>query len=345
MKTHLLTQHPEVVHDYILEIDNSSLEYFNTCARSAEYQLVLRHGFAGSSATRYGGAIHNFLERRYKGTSFQENVSLMSLEFSSFPPMDVEEWRTLDHAITAMEQYDAFYKNDTRFYPEALPPDGKRLVEIPFRLPLTVIEVDATINYPKNLLVEGSEHDGPFKVGRIHVYWTGKMDALGWGAAANEDTNFPAVLDHKTTSMVGPTFFKDFELSQQVIGYVWAARRLPSVDPKFSERFLHTRDFYLDTIVGRKPTRTGVQNEFILQRYTYTDERIEEWHENVQHLIADFLSHLLRGFFPMQTKQCVGKYGVCPFHDVCVLPKDMRLTHLRAAFPRVTWSPLNTPSK
>jgi hypothetical protein len=332
----LFRRHPDYPDDLILEIDNSSLEYFNSCARSAEYQLVHKRGFDGSSATMYGGAIHNFLERNVRGVSFEDNVRAMQEEFALMPPKDVDDWRTFDHALTAMQMYRTMYAQRDDF---GVAFDGKNqpLVEVPFRLPLTTIDLDATIPYTAELIVVDDPTPKPVKVKRVHIYWTGKIDLLGWHGA---DMPVPAVMDHKTTSMLGPTFFKDFELSQQVVGYVWATRQL--VEPLGLPReFAGTLTFILDVIAGRKPSRTGVQNEFVRQKYVYTEAMLLEWQVNVSHLTADFLAHLLRGYFPMQTKWCVGKYGMCPFHDVCVLPANLRLQHLYAAYAPVKWSPLN----
>jgi hypothetical protein len=318
--------------EYILEIDNSSLEYFNACPRAAEYQLIKARGFSGSAATRYGSAIHKYLEMRLRGGEVGHAQQLMLSMFHSFPPLQPDEWRTVDHAMNAMEQYENFYRQqdrlkvaytDNRDTPEPY-------VEVPFRLPLTVIDINDDIPFAPHEIIYDYQDTGEtaFHVKRVHVYWTGKIDLL---CLYDEK---PAVLDHKTSSMLGALFYKEFELASQTVGYVWASRRLG--DPLF----LTNSRFVLDVIVGRKPTPTGIAHEFERHVYTYTDEQITEWQVNTQHIIADFLSHLLRGYFPMQTRWCVNKYGLCPFHDVCVMPSEFRLQHLNAAFQPVTWSPL-----
>ena len=317
--------------EFDFNIDNSSLEYFNGCARSAEFYMVRSRGGGTAPALDYGGAIHAYLEHRLNGWGKDKSCQAMVEMFKTFPPMPEDEWRTVDHAINAMHQYELFYDQQPKRLTVQTDFDERPMVEVPFRIPLTTVEVDDYIQFPANLLVEGwNLLDQNLAVTKIHVYWTGKIDAIVSYDGA------PAVMDHKTTSMIGSTFFKDFELAQQVIGYVWASRRLPAPLVRHEKM---TR-FLLDAIVGRKPSRTGIAHEFHRQVYTYTEEQISDWEENTKHLVADFLSHLLRGFFPMQTRWCVGKYGLCKYHEVCTMPKEFRLQHLQNAYPPVTWSPL-----
>lgn len=324
--------------EFVLCIDNSSMEVFNGCARSSEYHLIHARGFSGSPATRYGSAIHHYLELRLRGQSQDEAMQNMVSLFATYPPLPPDEWRTVDHAVNAMTQYEQRYKQESRL--EVVHHHGRPLIEIPFRVPLTTIDVDSLIPYsPSQLmsqqsLVECGLHadDNCFTVKKIHVYWTGKIDLV-----CKYDGQ-PAILDHKTTSMLGSLFYKEFELSSQTVGYVWATRNMAQLTDL--EEFRNVSRFVLDVIVGRKPSRTGIAHEFERHVYTYTDEQIAEWHYNTTHIVADFLSHLVRGHFPMQTRWCVNKYGLCPYHDVCTLPKEYRLQHLQNAFSLITWSPL-----
>ncbi len=313
----------------ILEIDNTSLSSFNSCARAAEFRLVRGRGSNSSPATRYGSAIHLFLEKRLCGVDHTAAMRSMIDLFKTYPPVMPDEWRTVDHAINAMTQYEAFYSQRPPL--KVLKDDqGAPLVEIPFCIPLTTVDVNATFPWPASMLVNGETNADHLKVGKVYVYWTGKIDALV------EDNTGGGPLDHKTTSMLGPSFYKDFELSQQMIGYLWATRKV------FLDRFSGVpRRVTIDVIAGRKPTKTGVAHEFAREHFTYSDAQLEEWEANTKHLVADFLSHLLRGYFPMQTNWCVAKYGVCPYHEVCTMSPSHRLGHLERSYEPMTWSPLH----
>jgi hypothetical protein len=316
----------------VLEIDNTSLSSFNSCARAAEFRLVRGRGSNSSPATRYGSAIHLYLEKRLCGVQLKDAMQEMINLFKTYPPVMPDEWRTVDHAINAMTQYEAFYAQRSSL--RVLKDDqGSPLVEIPFCIPLTTVDVNATFPWPASMLVNGETSGDHLKVGKVYVYWTGKIDALV------EDNTGGGPLDHKTTSMLGPSFYKDFELSQQMIGYLWATRKV------FLDRFSGVpRRVTIDVIAGRKPTKTGVAHEFAREHFTYSDAQLEEWEANTKHLVADFLSHLLRGYFPMQTNWCVAKYGVCPYHEVCTMSPSHRLGHLERSYEPMTWSPLH-PTK
>lgn len=326
----LLRPVDETSRDYYLDIDNTSLSSFSGCPRAGEYSLVHNRGRDGSAATRYGHAVHGYLERRLKGATIEQGQTYLTNTFATFPPMDADEWRTVEHAINAMEQYERMWGQRPPLSP--LRHDGTLLVEVPFRIPLTTIPVQAHLPYdPFTLVSPDLAHLDveSVYVNNLAVYWTGKIDAV-------VNDNGPALMDHKTTSMLGPTFFKDFELSQQFIGYCYAATKM------WPDIFNGTNNtMILDVIAGRKPTKTGIAHEFNRTPYHYTQEQLDEWYTNVSHLVADFVSHLARGFFPQTTTACVGKYGTCQYHEVCTMPQQFRMGHLHNTFPKLTWSPLN----
>jgi len=162
----------------------------------------------------------------------------------------------------------------------------------------------------------------------VKVYWTGRIDAIV------RHLNTVKVCDHKTTSMVGPSFYDDFNLSSQTIGYTWAAGHL------FPE--LHVAGLYVNIIIGRKPSKAGTPHAYERQTYIYSVGHLTEWHRNTQVLVSDFISHLLRGYFPMQTKWCQSKYGPCQYYPTCTaLPGPSRDIVLDSTlYQDVTWSPL-----
>jgi len=205
-------------------------------------------------------------------------------------------------------------------------------VEIPFSLPFYVAELgNVKTPYTFGEVVDPSTFTGdpstPVIIEELHVYWTGKIDAL------IQFTEGYFVMDHKTTSVAGPGFFKEFELSQQTIGYTWAARQIFS---------LPIRGLLLNALIGRAPSKTGVALTFERQRYIYRDDQLEEWKSDVQSLINDYLFCLQTGDFPRKTKSCVSKYGTCGYHEVCSAPPSMR-SHILSSdiYEPYTWTPLH----
>ena len=323
-RRYLLSHHHE--DNYALQIDNTSLESWNTCPRSGEYRLIAGRVSPGRTALVYGGAVHAGLEHLYRNFSnFNDDEVLAEAcqeTIDSFEaPVPFDEWRTPDKAVDTLRRYVKEYKRE----PFTLLGDG---IEVPFSVPLCVVSVNTqlpSICFDPN---DFPDVQGDYvNVDDIHVYWTGRidlalvMDGHAW------------VMDHKTTSILGPTFWGNFELSAQTLGYTWAAQQI--FDRTFS-------GLIVNAIVGRKPTKTGVGCEFHRQRFPYRQSQLNEWERNTSALVSDFIADLCREYFPMRTAWCMGKYGKCPYHDVCTLPEDQRQSLLYSDhYVDNTWSPLH----
>ena len=185
-----------------------------------------------------------------------------------------------------------------------------------------------------------TRHEKKVFVTRIHLAWSGRMDVI---AHAN---NMNRVVDHKTTSIAGDQVIQDFHLSNQTVGYVWAARQLwPDLDIRgFAANFIHLK----------KPTKgsTGLMDKgprggepslnFFRAYFEYSPDRLAQWVTNVQHILSDFIHSLSRGYFPAHTKWCFGKYGACPYHVSCVEddPRVRDRILQSDMFKPVTWNPL-----
>lgn len=323
---------------FAIQIDNSSNEVNTTCSRSAEYKLVLGREAPPGPALVYGSAIHNGLEVWYNDTTLghkhiQTTLNdVMDAVVKTFEePVPLNEWRTPDKACDTLIRYMKTYADDPF---QVLLHEGKPCVEMPFSLPLGVLDYnDETLHRTFKDIVdsttwpEGQDPEEPVRIREVHVYWTGKIDLIGMV------DGLVTVMDHKTTSMGGPTFFDDFELSSQTVGYTWAVRQILGIP---------VNHFMVNAIIGRKPTRTGISLDLSRQRYFYSDERVKEWELNTLVSVSDFISNLLRNYFPMAPKWCMGKYGKCKYHDVCSLPEKQRMPMLMSdQYSDVTWSPLN----
>lgn len=294
-------------------IDNTSLEHFTTCARNAEYYLLRNRELnVGRSALVFGGTLHECLEMYYRNPGKELEFYLKNAEpiIQEMPePEDPKDFRTRARAFDAFLSYctsaigdDFVVLND-----EASEP----YIERYFELPLGDVEFNSTFN-------------GKF-FEKISVRWTGRIDLI------IQEGDTPWVLDHKTTRIVGDSFFGNFYNSQQTIGYTWAASQLLKTQ---------VAGLFLNALAIRPVTKTGVPFELCRQKFPYQPSRVEEWVFNTLTLVSDFLSHLDRGFFPMETQWCVGKYGKCQFFDVCTLPAEQRETMLTSNFYKdVTWTP------
>jgi len=328
----LLTPHPTIPNDYVLQLDNTTSEYFQTCPRSAYYYTVLRRQSPGRAALDFGGAIHAGLEELYR-TKFTslDSAKLKTLQYfasKSYDPGD--DYRTPFYATSVIEQYYNHYSLSDTISPVTLN-DGTLAVERAFALNLGSFEVNATLPFTrKQLLGVGcSDPDFHLFIATLHVQWTGKIDII----SSDPFTSIPEIVDHKTSSMEGDNFYKEFILSQQTRGYCWAASRILNRP---------VRRFRVNALFIRKPTRTGKNVTFDRRAYTYQDSEIDEWETEIKQTLANYIHALTTNTFPRYTKWCVGKYGACQYHQVCSLPAHSRDAMIASpCYTNVTWSPLH----
>lgn len=325
--------------DDALFIDNSSLERFTTCPRSAQYYICNKRESSDERiALSFGKAIHKILEARYKhnpnvvtkvpGISEHDTNEIMLAAardaFADWKNDDAEEFRNFSTAVTFIEKYNSHYPMEG--FEVLRLPDGNPAIEVPFAVPLGELE----INGP--LLVRNPAGDIAEKeFSTLKIIWTGRIDLI----IKREGNIF--LMDHKTTSMMGPQYFKEFDLSSQVYGYVWAASKL-----------LNTRisGFLVNALAFRKPTPKGKPYEF--QRYPVSVDTslVSEWVDDCLHIVSDFIEQARRGYMPKHTKWCVGKYGPCPYIPICSLPpqggREIMLSS--GNYKDVLWNPLDNTS-
>lgn len=319
--TRVLLKRIDDTDDYILECDNTSFEKFTTCPRSAEYYLVEHKEIAASKpALVFGSAIHKALEVQLVfgngPASIQRQNEVIAEYFSKETGPPPDDYRTMDRAIVLMEKYRKKFPSE--LFELVHNENGEPMVEIKFTVPLGVMDLNCELAYPA-----GSKTF----VNKLHIIWTGKIDALV------EQDGWLWVLDHKTTSIVGKQYFLDFALNNAQQGYVWAARQLTHKP---------VRGSILNALIHRPPTPSGKSIDFQRQQFIYTEDQLDEWHENSLVVISDFINALRRGYFPRHTKWCMGKYGVCPYHDVCILDREQRGMQLHSGqYKNVVWNPLD----
>jgi hypothetical protein len=288
MKKPTLYPVPNEPGNFILKISNSSLELLTTCPRAGSHYLIQRRRLVSTSAALlYGGAVHaGLVPRKLRVPNWeaeQAKAVEQSYDGKAFPP---DDWRTPDRCIAMLQGYNRAY-----------PIDGEPFTVLPESVESKFEVRIGTVDFCDVL----ETADGPLHVNRLDIHYTGRIDAIvSW-----DGTNF--IMDHKTTSVLGPTFWDDFQLSAQMIGYVWAARQLG----------YDVKGLLLDVIAGRKPTRTGTSAEYLRQRYWYPEEHVEEWLKDVFTQIQDWLEKWSNRYFPKCTKWCIGKYGRCQYFDVC----------------------------
>lgn len=300
-----------------LFIDNSSLESFTTCPRQALYSLVRRLKPAGEkTALNFGGIVHKVLEARYRASTAlhaqtpdvtQVMLATAEREFQRWTPPE-DDYRNFSCVVELIRRYEDAYPFEQ--FEVVRGQDGSPMIEVPFAIPLGEIDL---------------KNDGK----KIKIVWTGRIDM----AYISENGGGLYVMDHKTTSVMGPSYFSAFTISHQMYGYAWAAEQLCGHP---------VQAIVINAIGVRKPTRTG--NAFEFKREVIPVQRglLDEWKKDCLYIVADFVEMCRRGYLPKHTAWCVGKFGECPFRKVCTLETDEQREIMLESGEYVanTWSPL-----
>lgn len=297
-----------------LFIDNSRLEYITMCLRASEYAIVRGQISADTNqAFIFGEAIHLALKLRYKyclekavSDEFQVRQFLLLEEFFSTRPTPIGDHRTLGLAQEVINVYNREHTNEPF---TILHKDNQPIVEQPFNFLIGTIQ---------------------FRGRTVKVVWTGRIDL------AIRDAGDIWVVDHKTTQVGGDYYFTEYPTSNQMKGYVNALVEILGLPVKGA---------MINAMVARKPTRTGKGIELMRAKFEYDEDMLAEWKINILHIISDFLHSYERGWFPMETKQCVHRYGRCQFLGVCSMSPSTRLTELTSgSFKQDSFSPLREDS-
>lgn len=298
-----------------LLIDNSSLEHFTTCPRQAYYSLVRKLRPTGErTALTFGGIIHKILEARYRCTTALHaqtdevtNVMLATAqrEFQKWSPPE-DDYRTYSCAVELIRRYAEHYPFEQ--FETARGLDGAPMIEVPFAIPLADLKTDDGI---------------------IKVVWTGRIDLVY--LSANGGGLY--VMDHKTTSIMGPSYFTSFEIAHQLYGYAWAVEKLCGRE---------VSGVVINALGVRKPSKSGKAFKFERKLIPVVRSLLDEWTRDTMYIVADFVEHCRRGYHPKHTAWCVGKFGECPFRKVCTLDgEDQREVMLGSGeYQKNEWSPL-----
>lgn len=332
--------YPLTIHGNCLFVDNSTLQVLGTCPRKGLYKFLAKlRPSRPRAALIFGSAMHKALETRdlsekpMVDSEVEEKMIDSLCEYYTNHPVDDTDYRSLAYAIDTVREYNRKYPFDS-----ATPihtPDGVLAVEIPCALPVGEITVDA------ELLVVDPEVNGGLATMRhidtLTIIFTGKIDRI---CTYNGSIY---ILDHKTTSMGGPTYFDEFYTSLQFKGYKWGAEQILGKP---------IAGVIINALVCRPPKKDfSVNYSFDRQVIPINNEHLEDWKHSFLGLINTFINyhidqpHLEQMAFPMNTSSCVGKYGRCDFFDVCQLPPSHRVNMLNTPlFEHDDWSPLNEDS-
>lgn len=303
-----------------LLLDNSGLEHYLNCGRKFEYSFIRkRTSLRSAPPLNFGSCIHQTLKHRFLTYGLEDPTTCTLFELQQIEsyfeanPQPFGEYRNSDLAKQLTEQYNKTYKNEPFKIVER---EGKRLVEVSFT----------------HYLGDVWRPDKP-----LHIYLMGRIDLV------IEDAMGVWIVDHKTAFMFGRKFWDAQRMSFQCKGYVWAYMQ------SYGEKPI---GYAIDALRTYKASKTDEFKPAEVRKddlgrdfFPVTDEMIDEWKLNFLAHAQDIVNKHYQGFYPRNPTSCVGKYGACPFIEVCANPEEQRLPLLMSGeFVDNNWSPLNKPS-
>lgn len=297
-------------------IDNTALDAFMRCPRLYYYSMVLnrriRTGGSLSPALAYGTCWHAIMEAHYK-TGGDINAVTDAAVAAWKPHQDPEDHRTLQRCVTEYGNFLKFYGT----FEQEITGWGQSVgwPETP------VVEIPIELWWP----------------GALHPY-TGKIDRV------YQHQGLYYVEDHKTTSQLGASYFRQFDPSNQMMGYAWLAQ-LQTGFP----------------IAGVRISAHAVlkaSSKFQRETIMFSQERLQEWGRNynewVKKIEESYIRHNNAVNFPVDDdpqageltawphnyNACATKYGQCTYTGVCTFDASMRPKILEAEFEEQPWNPL-----
>jgi len=289
------------------EIDNTIRSTFRDCQRKVRMRfLQMRSPAKPNVHLHAGGAFAAGLDRTRmayfaEGATAEDAVAQGWAEliavYGDFEVTDDRVNKTAHRMGQALVSYFDEYPLGIDPLEPYRPHGGKPAVEFNFALPLP-------INHP--------ETGAP-------ILYCGRFDMLG---VMNGQV---FVVDEKTTSALGPSWVKRYELSAQFTGYCWAVRELgyPSAGAIVRGIGILKNEIKHVSVPLLRP-------QFL----------IDEWYDALLADINAMIECWRTDTWRPDFNSACGGYGGCPYSGVCSSPPNVRDSLLQIDFVENRWSPL-----
>jgi hypothetical protein len=296
-----------------MKIDNFALTMWQTCP--AKFKLSIEDHWQPrmkGAALGFGAVIHEGLAEWYRGsieklTSSQRLEAAIAKIHDKFPAEHpIDDYRNLNNAERLMREYAKEY-----------PGENFQIlhVEVPFTLDLGMCIPDCYTMYSVDVATGelvtiragcGFVNESNAK---FCLQCGMELERIEYGGILDTITAFAQVLyvlEHKTTSMLGPLYFRQYETSNQVTGYCWALKELSG------KRVAGAN-------INAMCLTTGGRLTFKREMTNRSDKDFEMWKKFVQFECSQIVRCRTTGVWPYRTEQCLGKYGLCSYHSVHTL--------------------------
>ena len=285
-------------------IDSSLIAAFRSCPQKAFREFIQHWKLREPSVHLHAGAAfaHGlevgrtafYVEGRSPAESVALGLQALIESYGDFecPP---ESAKSLERTAGALEYYFSRYPlSEDKAIPMTLP-SGKRGIEFSFLEP-----IDATHPETGNPLL-----------------YSGRMDMMV------DYENLRLGEDDKTTSQLGASWPRQWDLRSQFTAYVWGAQRAGIKLDGFLVRGVSILKTKYDTL------------EAITYRPAWM---IDRWYEQLLRDVARMRQCWESGLWDFNLDHACAEYGGCPFKGVCQMQRPEVL--LQQQFERRRWDPV-----
>jgi len=133
-------------------------------------------------------------------------------------------------------------------------------------------------------------------------------------------------LDDKTTSQLGASWPRQWELRGQFSGYAWAAREL-------GIRLAGTLVRGVSILKTKYETAQAIVNQ--------PDWKVDRWVSHRDHIITQMIESYRSGKFHFALNEECNAYGGCSFKQVCNVPPEHQIQWLDNNYHENEWNPLH----
>ena len=133
-------------------------------------------------------------------------------------------------------------------------------------------------------------------------------------------------LDDKTTSQLGQSWPRQWEMRGQFRGYGWAAREL---------------GIPLAGMIIRGCSILKTKYETAQAIVNLQDWKIDQWVQHRDHTIRQMLDSYQRGEWDYALGEVCNEYGGCQFKPVCNVPPEQEIQWLDSNYFEHEWNPLD----
>jgi len=276
-------------------LDNTALSAYMRCPSRYHKEMVLHRRPSGTSAAlEYGKCMHTMFEVLYKTHDAELAKAAAAVKYAETLGK-TSDYRTLDRAILTFDEWIIKWGHP-----------GTDIVQ----------RNERTVGFPETPAVELSTNvmlpiaQIPYAVRIDRVF---EMDGAFF------------IEDHKTTSVFGSTYYDEYELSGQMMGYMRAAGLLLGKE---------IRGVRINVVATRKAS-----TEFDRRILYYSKDQLEGWERNLgvwHNRIQQSLEH---NDWPKSFANCSGKYGMCAYASVCSTGPQFEQQALEMDFDYSPWDP------